>query len=167
VELRPQIFREVSVTQAQCDELQRRLKLHTGGGSQDYPIIDVLNVKLDLLRSFPQAEASSPQLLDDNDIQVDDDSDTGTSSEDEDMDLDEDNRDLRSLFPSILRFLDLSSLELKESVSDRLPLPLLLRQEYKHISELIEKRPRSSAGSVIVSGQPGTGEFLISLSDRI
>jgi hypothetical protein len=49
----------------------------------------------------------------------------------------------------------------------RLPLPLLLRQEYKDISELIKKRPQNSGGSVIVSGQPGTGEFLVSLSHRI
>jgi hypothetical protein len=44
-------------------------------------------------------------------------------------------------FPSILTFLELLSLKLEENVPNRLPLPLLLRQEYKVISELIQKEP--------------------------
>jgi len=46
-------------------------------------------------------------------------------------------------------------------------LPLLLCQEYEHISELIKSKSQDSGGSVIVNGQPGTGEFLVSLSHRI
>jgi hypothetical protein len=214
VGLRPQLFREITVTQAHYDELQRRLKeLHPDRDSQAYKSFksDVSSVKLKLIQSFTPAEASSTRILDDNDNRVDDDSDTEASSEDEDEDenenenenedenededenmdededenedldeneneneyedededKDEDDRELRSLFPSILRFLDLSSLTLKEKVSLRLPLPLLLREEYKHISGLIKEEPVSSAGSIIVSGQPGTGELLVSLSHRI
>jgi len=72
-----------------------------------------------------------------------------------------------TIFPSTLHFLDLSILRLKAHISDRLPLPLLLRQEYDYISTLIENEPRNLYGSVIVSGQPGTGEVLVSLSHRI
>ena len=66
------------------------------------------------------------------------------------------------LFPSILSFLDLSTLGLKESVSKRLPLPLLHRQEDKDLTRLIKKKPENSGGSVMVTGHPGTGEFLVS-----
>jgi hypothetical protein len=72
---------------------------------------------------------------------------------------------LQSLFPYILDFLDLSALGLE--VTGRLPLPLLLRKEYKKISKLIKKEPDGSRGSVMVSGQPGTGEFLVSPSHRV
>lgn len=116
---------------------------------------DVRGVKLDFLRSLTSTEASSPRHPDDND---DDDSEA----------TNEDDIETKSLFPSILSFLDLSALKLKENVSDRSPLPLLLRREYEVISELIKKRPQTSAGSVIISGQPGMGEFcVVSLSLRI
>ena len=72
-----------------------------------------------------------------------------------------------TIFPSTLRFLDLSILGLKAHTSDRLPLPLLLRKEYDYISTLIENEPRNRHGSVLVSGQNGTGEALLSLSHRI
>jgi hypothetical protein len=48
--------------------------------------------------------------------------------------------------------LDFSSLELKEALSWRMPQPLLVRQEYKFLSNLL------SMDSVILSSQPGTGE---------
>ncbi len=73
-----------------------------------------------------------------------------------------------TIFPSTFRFLDLSTLGLKARVSQRfLPLPLLLRPEYDYITRLIKKEPVNGQGSVIVSGQPGTGEVLVSLSHRI
>jgi hypothetical protein len=152
-DLRPQLFRKVEVTQAHYAALQKRLKeLHSDRDSPDYDGTrpDVLSVKLDFLRSLPPAEALSPRH---------DDYDSEASNEDD--------LEIKSLFPSILSFLDLSTLELKENVSDRLPLPLLLRQEYEIISELIKKNPQGSAGSVLVSGQPGTGEFHVSLTHWI
>jgi hypothetical protein len=74
---------------------------------------------------------------------------------------------LKKLFPSTLGFLDLSTLELKETMLTRLPLPLLLHQEYDDISELIKKGPQNYGSSVILSGQPGMGEFLVFLSHMI
>jgi len=42
------------------------------------------------------------------------------------------------------RFLDLSTLKLKDNVSSRLPLPLFIRQEYDDISERIKKELQKS-----------------------
>jgi hypothetical protein len=151
--LRPQLFRKVEVTQAHYAALQQRLKeLHPDrdlpgyNGSNDS---NDLNVKLDFLRSLPRAEALSQR---DNDDRIHG---------------DEDDPEIKSLFPSILSFLDLSTLKLEEEVPNRLPLPLLLRQEHKVISNLIKEQPEGSGGSVIVSGQPGIGEFLVPLCHRI
>ena len=62
---------------------------------------------------------------------------------------------LQSLFPYILDYLGLSILGLK-ALTNRLPLPLLLRQEHKHISDLIKKEPGGTECSAIVSGQRST-----------
>ena len=72
---------------------------------------------------------------------------------------------INSLFPFTLKYLDLTTLALKY-VPPRLPSPLFLRQEYDDISALIWDKPENTQ-SVIVSGQPGTGEVLASLSHRI
>jgi hypothetical protein len=148
--LRPQLFRKVEVTQAHYAALQQRLKELQP--DRDLPGYNgfkpgVLNVKLDFLRPLPRAEALSQR---DNDDRIHE---------------DEDDPEIKSLFPSILSFLDLSTLKLEE-VPNRLPLPLLLRREYKDISKLIKKQPEGSGGSVMVSGQPGIGEFVVSLSHR-
>jgi len=116
---------------------------------------DILSAKLNLLQSLSPAEPS-PQHPDDNDNQVDD-----------DVEANPEIQSLKPLFPSRLSFLDLSSLKLEQKIMKRFPLPLLLHQEYEHISELIESKSQDSGGLVIVSGQPGTGEFLVSLSHRI
>jgi hypothetical protein len=104
----------------------------------------------------------------DNDDNDNDDNDNDDNdNDDNDNGNDDDFNPAKDLFPFLLSYLDLSTLELKEKVPNRLPLPLLLRKEYKVISELIKKRPQASGGSVIVSGQPGTGQFLVSPSHRI
>ena len=130
--------------------LQRCLKeLHSDCDLLDYngTVADsnVLCVKLNFLQSLPQHP-------DDNDDQVDNGT-NGLAS----------NKDDPKIFPCIINYLDLSTLELKEEVLDRLTLPLLLCQEYKDILELIKK----TGTFVIISGQPGIGEFLVSLSHRI
>jgi hypothetical protein len=129
--------------------------------SKDYEgtDFDILSVKLEFLRSLPPAEASSQPHPDGSDNGVDNGDGPESSNEDDAV--------LKSLFPSILEFLDLSSLRLKETISTRFPLPLLIREEYKVISGLVKGEPRNMGGSVVVSGQPGIGEFLVSVSHRI
>ena len=158
-ELKRQLFRKVKVTQTDYTALQGRLnELHPDRDSPNYRGTkpDVLSAKLNFLRSLPQ--------LDDNDS---DDEDERLSNRDEDEEAsNEDDAEIKSLFPFTICFLDLSSLQLKE-VPPRLPLPLFLRQDYKDISKLIKKNYEHGAVSVLVTGQPGTGEFLVSPSYRI
>jgi hypothetical protein len=158
--LRPELFREVKVTYADYTALQELLKERRSGrhepddnGSKP----DVLSVKLTFLRSRSSAKGSSEA------------SSAGASSSrhSDPNDDDEENTAIKSLFPYLLTFLDMSPLELKEMSPSRFTSPLLYRKEYEDISELIKKKPRSNEGSVIVSGQPGLGEFLVSLSHRI
>ena len=191
--LRPKLFRRVEVTQANYTTLQERLKeLRSDRDEQgcDDKKPDVLDVKLEFLQSLSpakdssssaspdvtplsplhratspskptfhsseasSAEASSSRHPDPND-------DEGSEASDEDSIV------IQSLFPSLLSFVDLSHLGLKEKVPARFPLPLLYREEYKYISELIKRKPRGNRGSVVVSGQPGLGKFLVSVSHRI
>ena len=154
--LAPELFQTVEVTKAHYTELQRRLKEQHPG--RDLPEYDgrghnVRDVKLDFLRSIT---SSSPQHFDNNENRVGHDGHPEASNEDV--------FEINTYFPFTLRFLDLSTLNLKEQVPDRLPLPLFLRQDYDDISALIKKEPRSKQGSVMVSGQPGTGQVLVSLS---
>ena len=156
---RSELFRKVTVTQADYAELQEHLKvLHPDRDSPDYSGDEsVQSVKLNFLLSLTP-EALSP----------DDDDGWEASNEDDDLEAsNEDDAVLKSLFPSRLRFLDLSTLGLKAKVTKSFPLPLLLRKEYKVISKLIKNEPQSSRGSVIISGQPGMGEFLVSLFHRV
>ena len=174
-DLEPELFRTVEVTRAHYDELQRRLKeQHPDRDTPTYDgrKHDVRSVKLDELRLvFPAA--NSPRHPDDNEDRVDDDDVPEASDDDESgMDVDEPEASndggstADTIFPFTLCFLDLSTLGLRARVSHRLPSPLFLREEYNHISRLIEDEPVNSHGSVIVSGQPGTGEDLVSLSHR-
>ena len=158
---RPEIFRKVKVTQADYAALQKQLD--SDRDSPDYNATEsaVSSVKLNFLLSLAPAEDSSQQHPDDSDDRVDDDDDDDSAASNED------NVVLKSLFPYKFDFLDLSTLGLKEEVTRRFPLPLFLREEYKEISQLIKDQPQNSAGSVLVSGQPGIGEFLVFLSHRI
>ena len=152
-DLIPTLFREVKVTRAHYDELQDRLnQKYPDRHSKEYAG-HALSDNLDFLNSL---EAFLPRHSDNNDRINDDDMEAGNGS---DFEID-------SFFPSTLCYLDLSTLELKRK-SNRFPLPLFRRQEYGHISELIDKRPLNGLGSVMVSGQPGTGEVLVSPFRRI
>jgi len=174
-ELERALFREVKVTQAHYTELQDRLNEQLPGRNSpeyDGKMHDVRSIKLGVLRSIPEKDFS-PRHPDTNEDRVDDDDDLEASNEDaSQMDVDgpetsnKDGPGINSFFPFTLRFLDLTILDLK-NVPQRLPSPLFLRQEYDDISALIEHEPQSKHGSVVVSGQPGTGEVLVSLFHRI
>ncbi len=140
--LESELFQTVKVTRADYDKLQGDLKeKHPGRDSPQYDgkMVDVRSEKT----CFPS-------------VDVDDGPEASN----------EDDSEINSLFPFTLRYMDLSTLELKHT-SDRFPSSLFIREEYDHISKLISEQPKTGKGSVIVSGQPGTGEVLISLSRRI
>jgi hypothetical protein len=153
-ELEPELFRKVEVTQAHYTELQKRLNGQYS--DRNLPEYDggyhnVLSVKLDVLRvTLPENEDTSEFDVDGPGPEARNEGGSG----------------INSLFPFTLKFLDLTTLGLKY-VPPRLPSPLFLRQEYDDISALIEREPKSTYGSVIVTGQPGIGEVLVSPSHRI
>ena len=151
-ELKPMLFRKVVVTRGDYDTLQDILnQKFTERDSAQYDGIerDVLSDKLDFLRSLNPAETHT---VDNDDGIGDDDIPKATT---------EDDFEINSFFPSSLNYLDLSTLGLKSQLN-RINMPVYLRNEYDHISELIKKKPRNSIGSMIISGQPGTGEVLVS-----
>ena len=162
VDLAPKIFREVEVTRAHYDELQDRLnRKRPDRNSKQYNGSYVLSDKLDILErtNFPEA-LLVPRHSNNNEDRIDEDDMEAGNGNGSDFEID-------SFLPFTLRYLDLSTLELEEK-SDRFNPPLLRRQEYDYISELINKNSsRNSEGSVMVSGQPGTGEVLVSSSRRI
>jgi hypothetical protein len=150
-DLLPKLFREVEVTVEHYDALQKRLKeLRPDRDSPDYngDVDTVLSTKLDILLSYepPMLTPAHP----DN---------QQTGSKDLGENDDDTNVELRSLFPAKIKYLDLSSLELAE-MTERLPVPILLREEYHLISQLLEQLPKGIAGCAIISGQPGTGTIL-------
>lgn len=119
---------------------------------------------------IPGADDNGPEASNEHGVKIGDDDLEPSNESDAEFDYDHleasnEHGDINSLFPFTLRFLDLSLLDLKKSVTDHLPLPLFLRQEYDDISVLIKEQPRRKEGSVVVSGQPGTGE-LVSVSHR-
>jgi hypothetical protein len=134
----------------------------------------VVNDKLDILALTFSPEAlhldkDEDQVVDIDDPEaIEDDSEIDSNPDDEEdqvVDLDdpeatEGDFKIDALFPSTFRYLDLSSLGL-EAPTSRFPLPLLLREEYDHITRLIDEGPIAGSNSVIVSGQPGTGEVLV------
>jgi hypothetical protein len=136
------LIRTVTVTEADYDALQKRLN-----GLHDDKSIEL--AKLNFLQSLSTTLA--PPNLDDE----------GSEEEVENDDLGE--TDIHKLFPSVFRYLDLTSLGLENEVTSRFPVPMLYRQEYEDMTNLIDSGSRRSRGSVIVTGQPGTGEFLVSL----
>jgi hypothetical protein len=152
-ELEPELFRKVEVTQAHYAELQKRLNgQYSDRNLPEYEgkYHNVLSVKLDVLRLIlPENEDTSEFGVDGPGPEARNEGGSG----------------INSLFPFTLKFLDLTTLALK-NVPPRLPSPLFLRQDYNDISVLIWDKPEDTQ-SVIISGQSGMGEVLVSLSHRI
>jgi hypothetical protein len=122
---------------------------------------DVLKAKLETLQSQGSlqlpAAPPNPQLArsDNEQLEVQD---------DEVLEHSKDIDEPRYFFPAVIEYLDFSSLGLSNP-PPRLPLPLLLREEYRLLSSMIDPLPKRSQCSVMVSGQPGIGTKLyISIS---
>ena len=165
VKLKPTLFRKAVVTREHYDILQnilnqkypdRNTKEYDGGDH------DVTSDKLYVLEEIALAEPDldGPEAISGDDgleASKDDDGQEANNGDDS---------EINTSFPFTLRYLNLSSLGL-ESMPDRFPLPLYRCEEYHHISWLIKKHPETGNNSFIVSGQPGTGEVLVSLSHKI
>ena len=145
----------MQVTRAHFTKLQERLvDRHLDRDSPGYngKVHDVRSVKLGVLVPPRYPDIIDPEA---SDAEMDVDSPEAS---------DKDRYGIESPFPFTLKFLDLTPLGLR-NVSSRMPSPLFVRQEYDDITALIEYG--SENDPVVVSGQPGTGEVLVSLSHRI
>lgn len=129
-----QIIRTVKIEYADYKRLDERLAEVRPGSPGA-----IRDIKLDFLWSLPST-ISGP--LDDKEA----------------IDGDHFDDDVHSFFPITLQYLDLFRLGLRR-MSLRMPAPLLIRREYHALSELLSKLPKDSAGSVMISGQPGAGTF--------
>jgi len=162
-DLKKELFRTVEVTRVHFDELQRCLNDRNSDRNDpkyDASEHNVLSHKLAYLQLIAEDGALPPGASNEGDPTAEDGAlPLGASDED-------DHDEISSLFPFSLNYLDFSTLRL-EATHERFPPAILLRQEYNHISELINARQKNGAGSVIFSGQPGTGEVLVSLFHRI
>ena len=187
-DLIPTLFKRVEVTRANYDQLQDILnRKYKGRDDANYNgNHNVLSDKLGFLWSLPAAKSLSPSHPDnteagdeDDDMEArykDDDMEAG--HEDDDVDVEprdeddymdsslDDDYEIDSFFPLSFKFLDLSTLKLT-TMFNRCTFPLLLRKEYDHITRLIDECPRDGSGSIILSGQPGTGELLVSSTHRL
>ena len=155
-ELEQYLFREVEVTQAHFTQLEERLNGQIPDRHEpeyDGKENDVRSVKLDVL--------ISPRYLDNNELEVNDE-----DAFEMDVDSPEASDEDGPLFPFTLKFLDLTTLGLK-NMPPCMPSPLFVRREYDTISTMIEHVPQYKNYTVVVSGQPGTGEVLVCLSRRI
>jgi hypothetical protein len=148
--LQQELFQTIEITAAHYKELQERLsKQFPNRHSPNYrPVGGVLSVKLDVLRNFKVPHPALGHVAHPTDSDDE-------KNEDENNDIDD---ELHSFFPATIKFLDLSSLRLRISPL-RMPLPLLVRDEYNFLSDMLDKLPRDGSGSAIVSGQPGTGKI--------
>lgn len=147
---------KLEITAAHYFQLQKRLDhLYPNRSSEDYWNGNVLSTKLNILQSVAPPPVSSL-------IPVMSTGGEGEQIEGEQIEVDGMDDELRAFFPATVEYLDLSSLELKKP-PPRIPLPLLIRKEYHIITNMLNKLPQGNAGSVIISGQPGTGETLILL----
>jgi len=132
------LIREVEIDRDLCNELQERLRgAQPNNKSKDIPAI--------------KREVLLKANISPNDVIL-----CRNSSVPETMDDEED--PLQPL-PAPLKYLDLSSLELRTSPK-RFPSPMLIRDEYKLLDEKLEDLETSEPrwlGSIFITGQPGLG----------
>jgi hypothetical protein len=119
---RGELFHEIELTAAHYTELQKRLTENDPHrDSPDYQARDVLSIKSDILSFKPDKRPDAS--LGQREVENDEDSEDGLDDE------------LRSFFPSTIKYVDLSSFK---SVPSRMPRLSLIRQDYGEISVLLE-----------------------------
>ena len=159
-ELWSKLARKIELTADHYVALQERLTLRDPTrDSSDYKARNVEAIKLDFLQSIPSHVASTAPPAGGNEQQL------GVAGREDDENPDGSyglDDELRACFPFIVSYLDLSSLQLRNT-PPRIPLPLFIRPEYKVFSDLLYANETSSENSAIVSGQPGIGEMVVML----
>jgi hypothetical protein len=149
--LRHKLFRKTNITVEDYHALQQDLsKLYPDRDTANYISNNVLSTKLQFLQSRESTTSSLSRQPPHSHTELGETDDVGQS---EDIDA-----ELSSFLPATVEFLDLTPLQLLHP-PPRLPLPLFRRHEYEIISEIITERGSGSGGSVLISGQPGTGEI--------
>jgi hypothetical protein len=183
--LRSVLFRTAEVTRAHYSELQTRLHAaHPTRNSKTYQAAeDVSSVKLDILQNFVPSQSSasgkgSPdvddlEINDKNDPDVDDIDDPEVNDENHfDISMEDDFSDdigddpdedlypdeLFQFLPATIQYVDITPLKLQNL--PRVGFPVLLRDEYKIMSTLLDSRRKGVAGSCLVTGQPSAGELV-------
>jgi len=147
---RQELFHSVEITAAHYDELQQRLdKLYPNRHTREYQACSegVLSTKLEILRNFQPLVATPPELA----AHADNRDEQGENNEEEENNNDD---EFRSIFPVTIEYLDLSCLQLENTML-RMPLTLLIRNEYNILSGIVDRLQDSG----IISGQPGTGKI--------
>jgi hypothetical protein len=154
-ELYGTIFRSVDLGHRDYDELQSRLaSVNPSRHSESVDLKNVLEAKMQFLRglSISEAEPDSAMILP-MAIELDNIEDDETA---DGLDW------LPSDFPSKLHYIDLSFLGLKNSL--RVPNLMLIRHEWLTLMDIIQNKENGVKGSVIITGQPGIGKALFTIS---
>ncbi|EDR09963.1 uncharacterized protein LACBIDRAFT_318345 [Laccaria bicolor S238N-H82] len=148
-DLYEELFRSVTLTLADYEKLQDSMaKLYPNRKEKDYRAgTDGLATKLAVLQ-FSNKHSATDHGADHI---------TQPTHHDDDESDDDVDEEFCSLFPFSFEYLDLSSLHL-QSPPPRMPLPLLIREEYTFLSRLLDDLPEGGNGSAVISGQPGTGK---------
>jgi hypothetical protein len=60
------------------------------------------------------------------------------------------------IFPCQLKYMDLSFLLMKSKI--RIPETVMIRNEWLHVTDIINNRRKGIEGSVLITGQPGIGK---------
>lgn len=141
-DLRDLIFRTTEVTIAHYAELQSRLNEKFPHRNEDsYVATDVSSIKLEVLRNFvpPNTTTALP-----------------TRSQTRSMNCPELSIKLEELLPVKIQYLDLSPLNL--TARFRAPLTILIRHEYKAVTDVLDAGEKNVNGSCFITGQRGIGE---------
>ena len=144
-------YKAQNVSGIKADFLRKKssaiLELDTASNGNLVPSISVVDDAMDV---DADADPKEPDCLDSNDYIL-----TGAA---------ELSMEPAPVFPCTIRYMDLTSLKLKELI--RVPLLTLIRDEWKAMIDLFNERKRGTLGSAVFTGSPGIGEHYYRLRTR-
>ena len=168
------IFRTANLTEHHFKELQDLLDKDNPGRTSDlYVAKDVLARKADFLREkskpleidfgdglvprlvFDATQSPSSGVVDNDDV-ADDDNDA-VADDDDGSHTNHLSKEAKAIFPYTIRYVDLTTLDLKNL---SVPLLMLFRNEWGTMIDIFNKRThlKGIRGSAIFTGQPGIGK---------